>query len=166
MISKDQYFLTNQTKIRYLISKAAISHRDILIELGAGSGSVALFYPPVKKMILVELDIDLYEKLLIKFPQAEIIKGDALQIISQRKFDVIFSNLPFYMTNDLLNNLKNISFKTLLLAAREGDDLIYFNKFYKIEKIMTLHGIDFNPCQPYKSIVYKIEKHYPIDHSV
>jgi len=79
--------------------------------VGAGIGSIARHYLPLCKrpVTLVELDSNLIKILKRDFSNegnvVEIVEKDALVVLKERNFDILFSNLPFFLTEDILEIL-------------------------------------------------------------
>ena len=88
----DQYFLCDPQKIDVLIQAAGIVITDDVIEIGAGIGTVAGHLPPSRSLTVVELDARFTEILKKNVPQARVIQGDALTVITRLQCDVLISN--------------------------------------------------------------------------
>ena len=102
----DKYFLK---KISSFILTAA---NDVIIEIGPGPGTLTefLFCKEYKKIILIEKDLRLIDKLNKKFvsKKIEVLNEDVLDYDFQRKEiknSVIVGNLPFNISVDLLYKL-------------------------------------------------------------
>ena len=89
-----------------MIDAANIQANDTVAEISAGISSVARHIPTVKRLSLVELDERLAEILRNEFSSRKdtaVHCGDAIGWVESNNFDVLFSNLPSYLTKDVLN---------------------------------------------------------------
>ena len=154
-----QYFLTNAEKLEVLALAAGIIPGDRVLELGAGSGTVATILPPCK-LTLVELEPRLARSLKIQFPNAEVLQEDALVVLERLQADVILSNLPHALTTDILKILSRKTFKQALVAVHAEDDVAALSRLlagrYRLESVLTLEKADFTPTQPFRSLVLKV----------
>jgi 16S rRNA A1518/A1519 N6-dimethyltransferase RsmA/KsgA/DIM1 with predicted DNA glycosylase/AP lyase activity len=91
--------------------------------VGAGIGTVARELPRSRSLTLVELDDRLFGYLRQNVPHANVVQGDALEIISTMSFDVLIGNLPHMVTESLLKMIPRLSFRTAVLAVGEATDL-------------------------------------------
>lgn len=153
----DQYFLRNIEKIRTVMSAAAITPADRVIEVGAGIGSIARHLPPALSVTLVDLDPDLTKILRFQFPGYEVMEGDALQVLAARPFDVLLSNLPFFLTQGILEILTAKQFKRAIMSVRAEDTFEEFQEKLQIRQLTILDEDDFFPRQPFKSKLILIE---------
>ena len=97
-----QHFLVSAEKLSKLISAAGIRPEDDVLEVGAGIGTVARELPRSRSLTLVELDDRLIGFLRQNVPHANVVQGDALEIIRLMSFDVLIGNLPNTVTESLL----------------------------------------------------------------
>jgi 16S rRNA (adenine1518-N6/adenine1519-N6)-dimethyltransferase len=121
----DQFFLTSPERIQTMIDAAGLSADDTVIEVGAGIGSFAVHLPPVKRLDLVELDEELCAVMSARLERADahIHATDAITYLPAHDGDVIFSNLPYFLTHDLLQVLSQKSFRVAVVCVRQGEDL-------------------------------------------
>ena len=146
----DQYFLRSQLKIRGLMQAAKVGPGDSLVELGAGIGSVARHVPPGVRLTLLDLDPDLIRILRFQFPDATVMQADAVASLPRLEFDVLLSNLPFFLTDAILNVLAGKAFRVAVLSVRD-DDPPKIPPGLHAETLMVLDEDDFFPRQPFKS---------------
>lgn len=157
----DQHFLRNPEKINLLIREAHLNPEDTVLEIGAGIGSVARHLPNVERLILLDLDRELVRTLRFQFPDAEVIQGDVVQILPDLDFDVVFSNLPFFLSEKVIRVLSRKTFRCGFVSVKSDFDFGDFTSALNIQEIMTLNGEDFFPRQPFKSKVIRIEPRIP-----
>ena len=88
----DQYFLKDKSIIDKIVSIVNPNDNDIIIEVGAGIGSVSSCLPKIKKLLLVDLDKNLCKILRYNFRKninAEVLELDAIKALSKLKFNKI-----------------------------------------------------------------------------
>ncbi|RJQ53885.1 MAG: ribosomal RNA small subunit methyltransferase A [Nitrospiraceae bacterium] len=113
-----QHFLFDPNILKKIISCSGITKDDTVVEIGPGLGTLTKFLAlSAKKVIAIEIDKRLIEKLLEIFPaggNVEIISADALKFpyeTIEGKFRVV-ANIPYYITTPLLFRLLEFREKT------------------------------------------------------
>src|ERR1700683_2391373 len=96
-----QHFLVSVEKLSKLISAAGIRPTDDVLEVGAGIGTVARELPRSRSLTVIEFDSRLVGFLQQNVPNARVIHGDALELVSAISFDVLIGNLPHQVTESL-----------------------------------------------------------------
>jgi 16S rRNA (adenine1518-N6/adenine1519-N6)-dimethyltransferase len=119
-----QNFLFDPSILHRIVEAAGIKHDDTVVEIGPGYGTLTKMIAEVaKKVIAIELDFDLYEKLkdeLKDFKNIELIHGDALKYPYENlePFKVV-ANIPYYITTPIIFRLlearKNLGSMTLTI---------------------------------------------------
>ncbi|RPI37639.1 MAG: ribosomal RNA small subunit methyltransferase A [Nitrospiraceae bacterium] len=105
-----QNFLYDPSILSRIISAAGLSEEDTVVEIGPGPGSLTrMLAEKVKRLIAIELDPALYERLkgdFIAYNNVEIIHGDALQFPYETfgEFRVV-ANIPYYITTPIIFRL-------------------------------------------------------------
>lgn len=98
-----QHFLVDQNIINKLVRNISPNSKDIIVEIGPGDGAMTkLIIPFVKKMYLIEKDIDLINELVFileKYKNSNIINQDIL------KYDFSIFNNPFRVVGNLPYNI-------------------------------------------------------------
>lgn len=159
--SMDQYFLRNADKINRIVRCVNPSRDDEIMEVGAGIGTVSLRLPCYKKLYLVDLDEGLCKILRYNFRKkenCEVICDDALKMLRELHCKKIISNLPFFMTKDVLNVLNDLDFRVAVLSVKQDDDLSEYLNVFEIDEVGVLDSIDFFPVQPFKSRLIKVTR--------
>ena len=105
-----QNFLTNQHIVDKIIASCALKKTDTVIEIGPGQGVLTYkIYPLVKKLIAVEKDVALYQKLCeeITSPSVTFYNEDFLKthLAQFEKRIKIIGNLPYYISTPILTKL-------------------------------------------------------------
>ncbi len=152
----DQFFLSNPKKIRRLLDAADIQPHESLLELGAGQGSVAKYFPECKLISLLELDECLAKKLRKAFPQDNVINADAIKCLPKLPFDVLLSNLPHNLTDQVIEILMRKEFRCAVMAIKVDQNIDKYKKFFAIDEVVVLNAQDFTPAQNYKSRLIRL----------
>lgn len=124
MIKKSlgQSFLKNKGILEREANLAKIKNKTVL-EIGSGDGrlSEVLLRRGPKKLFLVELDKELISVLEEKFgknKKVEIIAGDFLKL-KPFKVDVIFGNIPYYISSKIVFKLLDWDFEAAVLMVQK-----------------------------------------------
>src|SRR6266498_2630347 len=105
-----QNFLHDPSILRRIIKAADLSPDDTVVEIGPGHGKMtAMLAGQVKKVIAIELDRKLYERLvddLSGHTNIELVYGDALKY----SYDIpgefkVVANIPYYITTPIIFKL-------------------------------------------------------------
>ena len=151
-----QYFLVSAEKLSKLISAADIRLEDDVLEVGAGIGTVARELPRSRSLTLVELDDRLIGFLRQNVPHANVVQGDALEMIRLMSFDVLIGNLPNRVTESLLGLIPDLTFRVAILAVGESTDLDQLGPEFSWSEITRITGDDFVPPQPSVSRIVRV----------
>ena len=152
----DQFFLSNPEKIGYLLEAADIQPHESLLELGAGQGTVSEYFPACKDITLLELDEYLAKQLGQRFPQAKIIHADAIDCLPGLSFDVLVSNLPYNLTDLIIEILQRKKFRCAVMAIKMNHNLDIYRNAFTIDEIVVLNKHDFMPIQNYGSRLVRL----------
>jgi 16S rRNA (adenine1518-N6/adenine1519-N6)-dimethyltransferase len=128
-----QYYLLDTAILLRIIDAAQLTPDDLIIEIGPGPGRLTkLLSETAGKVIAIELDEELYDKLRMKFasyPNVELIHGDALgfRYSGLPEFKVV-SNIPYYITTPiiftLLEKARNLKSMTLTVQKEVGERIV------------------------------------------
>jgi 16S rRNA (adenine1518-N6/adenine1519-N6)-dimethyltransferase len=108
-----QNFLYDPSILKRIIQIAQLNKDDLIVEIGPGTGSLTLMLAErVKKVIAIELDDKLFEKLkirLVEYKNVELIHEDALKYSYEElpEFKVV-ANIPYYITTPIIFRLLEI----------------------------------------------------------
>ena len=149
----DQYFLSAPDKLAIIGTAAGIRITDRVVELGAGVGTVARTLTPCSRLTVIELDERLIPDLRRNVPNAEVINADGVGLLRTREVeaDVIISNLPWQVTEELIEVLPQLSFRTAVLAVGSIDALDQLPPDISHQFLAVIEGDDFVPPQPVAS---------------
>jgi 16S rRNA A1518/A1519 N6-dimethyltransferase RsmA/KsgA/DIM1 with predicted DNA glycosylase/AP lyase activity len=142
-----QHFLVSTEKLSKLISAADIRPTDDVLEVGAGIGTVAREFPSSRSLTLVELDDRLIGFLRQNAPHANVVQGDALEMVRLRSFDVLIGNLPNKVTESLLKLIPELTFRVAVLTVGESTDLDQLGPYFSWAEVARITGDDFVPPQ-------------------
>lgn len=105
-----QNFLYDPFLLRKIVDAAALEANDTVVEIGPGPGSMTrILAERAKRLIAIELDMELYQKLQQEFGQRDnvtLAHADALSFdyAGVGPFKVV-SNIPYYITTPLIFRL-------------------------------------------------------------
>jgi 23S rRNA (adenine-N6)-dimethyltransferase len=89
-----------------LVRDACLGPGDLVVDIGAGSGRLTAELARVaRRVVAVELDPALAARLRGRWPNVDVVEGDAARMRPPREPFRVVANLPFSRTNDLLRLL-------------------------------------------------------------
>lgn len=127
-----QNFLFDPSILYRIVKASGITHNDIVVEIGPGPGTLTkLLSKTAKKVIAIELDLELYTKLKeeIEGFNIELIHGDALKYPYEElePFKVV-ANIPYYITTPIIFKLiearKNLKSMTLTIQKEVAQRIV------------------------------------------
>ena len=160
----DQHFLASPEKIAVMLAALAPEPGDRVMELGAGRGTVAAHLPSCRELTLVDLDPVLCTILRGKFAARGgtfVRCADALAVLRTHPTDRILSNLPWFLTREVLETLRGVSFTSAVVTVRAGEDLSAFADDFVLTPVAELEEADFCPPQPFRSQVWRLTRRTP-----
>lgn len=143
----EQHFLVSQSKLDQITTASEIRSTDNVIEVGAGIGTVATVLPNSASLTVIELDERFTELLQKHVPHATAMQGDALKLVQELPCDVLLSNLPTEVTEQMLPILPRLSLRVAVLAVGQFTDLSPLEDTFSLAEITTITGDDFIPPQ-------------------
>jgi 16S rRNA A1518/A1519 N6-dimethyltransferase RsmA/KsgA/DIM1 with predicted DNA glycosylase/AP lyase activity len=151
-----QHFLVSPEKLSKLVSAAGIRPADDVLEVGAGVGTVARGLPRSRNLTLVEFDSRLLGFLRRNVPYADVLQGDALELVRTVSFDVLIGNLPHRVTESLIEIMPSLAFRTAVLSVGESADLDRLGAGFTWSEVARTTGNDFLPPQPGVSRIVQV----------
>jgi 16S rRNA A1518/A1519 N6-dimethyltransferase RsmA/KsgA/DIM1 with predicted DNA glycosylase/AP lyase activity len=104
--ARSQHFLRSQTLAAELVRDAEVSREDLVLDLGAGTGRLtAELARAAHDVVAVELDPQLADRLRRRWPNVEVVEGDAAAVPLPREPFRVVANLPFDRTTAILRHL-------------------------------------------------------------
>lgn len=181
-----QHFLKNKSAITTIITALDPQKGETIIEIGGGHGE--LTYPLLEactsvgaKLIVIEKDIALAEKLEMGNEKLEVIRDDALTILSSLVSNLsslnpykVTGNLPYYISGFLMRILADIEPKPIkgvfMLQKEVGERiaaqspkmnlLAAITQLWAEPKLLqTLTPKDFSPPPKVDSIIIELATH-------
>lgn len=154
----DQHFLINEVIAKQIVSYLDIKENDSVLEIGPGKGILSKY---LDKADLVELDKDLYKELKDKFPNHKIINKNILKI--KLNYDKIIGNIPYSISEPLINKLINSKFRLCILTVSEkflekGLLKLIIPNFLEVKTLMKIDKKEFSPVPRVNSKVIEIKK--------
>jgi 16S rRNA (adenine1518-N6/adenine1519-N6)-dimethyltransferase len=127
-----QHFLHDPNILRKIVAEASLEAEDVVVEVGAGLGSLTVFLAGrVKRVYALEIDARLVEHLRQRFREeegVEIVPGDALQFDFaplfrkwRRKMKLV-ANLPYEISSPMIFRLlegREYFSRLVLMVQRE-----------------------------------------------
>lgn len=156
--SLEQHFLISSVKLALIVSAAGIQPNDAVVEVGAGAGTVARYFPVCRELTLIEIDERLVGLLRDTLPSANVIQGDALPILKLCSMDVLISNLPNRATDELLRLLPTLTLRTAIVTMSQQSASEMAPQGYIAELVTTIGQDDFSPWQATTSSVVKFTR--------
>jgi len=121
-----QYFLRNPSLIKELVGHTTINTKDIVYDIGAGSGTISsVLASRSKKVIAVEFEPRMAEKLrfnMEQYPNVAVYEGDFLAMPLPKGPYKIFSNIPFHLSSPILHKIaeaENPPVATYLIVQKQ-----------------------------------------------
>lgn len=104
-----QYFLRNPDFIKELIGHTSIKPRDVVLDIGAGSGAISsVLAGRAKEVMAIEFEPRMAEKLrqnMERYPNVTVREGDFLEMPLPSGSYKVFSNIPFHLSSPILRKL-------------------------------------------------------------
>ena len=91
-------------------------------------------------------------------PYAEVVHEDALVALRNTQCNKVVSNLPFFLTHDILNILKTKAFDIAVMSVRKEDSFDEFRDSLLIMDLADIPGSSFYPRQPFDSRLIMVRK--------
>ena len=169
--SKNQHITINEELINRLVEYAEISNKDVVLEIGGGTGNLTeKLIEKAKNLTVVEIDKELVEILKQKFSKKEnikIVEGNILDI-EIPGFNKNVSSLPYNICEPLLWKLIRLNFDLLvfvipkgfyeILNAKENEEKyskvsLMVKYFFGLEFKEVVKAEDFYPKPKVESVV-------------
>lgn len=152
----DQFFLNDEKVIRRLVETLDIKRKDVILEIGAGSGIVTKeLIKKSGKIIAVEIDKTFAKDLKQLRGNIQLIFADALDVLKSKKtdrlkFNKIVGSLPSSIVEPLINILIKTDFEiaVFLVPLKFAYKLVkqpIFVDYFDTEIIMRVPRKSFYP---------------------
>ena len=115
----DQNFMVDSAVIRKILDAADVQKDETVLEIGPGRGALTRELAKRARLVIaVELDPELASGLDI--PRTRIIRGNALDEIPKLGFDKVVSNIPYSISEPLVEALSAKEFAAAVLTVPKG----------------------------------------------
>ena len=176
-----QNFLQNQEVVESLINTSEPKSGDIYLEIGPGKGAItSVLASRVSRIIAVELDVTLAERLKKSFAQSNnlrIIQADILHYLDLRHHDSksnkVIGSIPYQITSPLLHALARLSIDrktdsiTLLIQKEVAQKICaqppkasylstFVQTYFDVSYIKTVPKEDFFPVPKVDGAIVKL----------
>ncbi len=167
-----QNFLVDEEILMQEINEAELEKDDIVLDIGAGFGSIESEVRKICKIIAVEKEVKCYSYLLDKYEidkNVEIINADALDIVYP-KFTKIIANPPYNIIDRIIEKISNYDFnigvmiipKTIAEQLYSQENKTSFSAIQKVfidfKKIADVPKNSFYPEPRVTSTMIKLRK--------
>jgi len=154
----DQHFLTNEGVAKQIVSFLKIKSNESILEIGPGKGVLSKY---LNKADLVELDKDLADKLKTKFPNHKTMNKNVLKL--KLDYDKIVGNIPYSISEPLINKLMNSNFRLCVLTVSEkflekGLLNLIIPNIFEVKTLMNINKKEFSPIPRVNSKVILVKK--------
>lgn len=171
-----QNFLKSYSVLQKIIAAADLNKDDHVIEIGPGQGFLTeALLEKAGKVTAIEKDHDLIEPLQEKFPDLDLIEGDALKFSPPETPYKVVANIPYYITSPLINHFlkdtphhpeflvlmtqKEVANKAAAKPGKLNVLALNIQTFGNIKKICKVPASAFSPQPKVESAVIKITPH-------
>ena len=169
-----QHFLTSPSIAKTIVSAAKISKKDIVFEIGTGTGILTpLLCKKAKKVISVDVDKTLVKNAQHAFSEIknlELQMGDGFK--KKNSFSIFISNLPYSKSKKAIEWLAQKSFsRGVIMVQKEFAEKllakkpqnrksvsIIANLAFEIEMISKVRKNNFSPPPKVDSVILKIKQ--------
>ena len=122
--SLGQNFLFDNGSLNKIIKGAEVTKEDVVLEIGAGMGSLTRFLGlAAKRVVAVEIDqnmLPILHQVMLPFKNVEIVHGDMLEMDPAVLMDgepyACIANIPYYITSALMRHLLESSLRPTRLV--------------------------------------------------
>jgi 16S rRNA (adenine1518-N6/adenine1519-N6)-dimethyltransferase len=164
-----QHFLADQSVLRRIATAACSQDEPVITEIGSGKGALTEYLlQRAKHVVAVELDPELSDHLACRFPQVELIRGDALHANLGQTGPVV-GNLPYYVATPIISRVLRLGRAGTFLIQKEVAERItagkgsrdygYFSVecqfFATVEYLFTVKPGSFRPPPKVDSAVVR-----------
>lgn len=166
-----QYFLKNKKILKFLANSLEDIHNNTVIEIGGGHGELTQYLTSAKRLIVYEIDKDLYTILKNRFKNAVIVNKNFLEAdLSKFKNNYyLIGNIPYYLTGRILRKIFSLKehpkIAILTIQKEYGEKLLGKDKenflsiwskvWCSIKKLMLIKKNQFHPQPKVDSMALK-----------
>lgn len=177
--SVSQNFLTNRKTIDRLIRMAGLQKDDAVLEIGAGKGHITkALSDACRKVTSYEIDRCLFERLQPQLPDnVQLHCGDFLKCRLPRENYMVFANIPFSITTDIVCKLTTArtpsqamwlimekgAAKRFCGTPRESLASLLIKPLYDTKIVYHFRREDFHPAPAVDVVMLEFRRKNPAD---
>ena len=167
-----QNFLHSTGTLHKIIQAAELTDSDHVVEVGPGKGFLTeKLLEKAGSVTAIEKDSDLIPLLQNKFPNLDLIEGDALKFSPPKKYKLV-ANIPYYITSPLINHFlkdqesrpelivlmtqKEVAEKATAKPGKLSVLALNIQTFGEIKHVCKVPAGNFSPAPKVDSAVIKI----------
>ncbi len=165
-----QHFLADQSVLRRIAVAACSAGEPLVTEIGPGKGALTEYLlERAARVVAIELDPELADHLSARFPQVDLIRGDALHA-DLGTVGPIAGNLPYYVATPIMSRVLRLGRVGTFLIQKEvaermtagkgSRDYGYYSVecqfFATVEYLFTVKPGSFRPPPKVDSAVIRI----------
>lgn len=118
-MKKGQHFITDQSLLTRIADYAELRQSDRVLEIGPGTGNLTkVLALRAGKVYAIEVDPGLAADLQGRFPNVDLIKGDALKV-ELPQYNKVVSNLPYQISSKITLRLLSGQFEIAVLMYQQ-----------------------------------------------
>ncbi|MEG0034109.1 MAG: 16S rRNA (adenine(1518)-N(6)/adenine(1519)-N(6))-dimethyltransferase RsmA [Bacilli bacterium] len=169
-----QNFLVNEDICR-IISSYLSNEVNNVLEVGPGLGALTKYLAKKYTTLTgVEIDRNLYAKLVIEYPNVKFI-NDNIKKIDISSYDLIVGNIPYNITTELILKcikegttaqeivfmVQEEAYKRIVIAKDKTEHTplsTLINMYFNQSLLLRVNRSEFNPRPHVDSVVFKLEK--------
>jgi len=165
-----QHFLADQSVLQRIASSACPLDEPVVTEIGPGKGALTEYLlKRARHVIAIELDPELADHLAARFPEVQLVRGDALQA-DMGQTGPIAGNLPYYVATPIISRVLRLGRIGTFLIQKEvaermtavkghreyGYYSVECQLFAKVEYLFTVNPGSFRPPPKVDSAVVRL----------
>jgi len=109
-----QHFIRNPRLIKELVGHSSISAKDVVYDIGAGSGVISsVLATRCKEVVAIEAEphtADLLRRNMQRYSNVRVVQGDFLTLPLPKTPYKIFANIPFHVSSQVVRRLTETSY--------------------------------------------------------
>lgn len=159
----DQHFISDKTILKKIVGCANLKKKDIVLEIGAGTGNLTKLLVKKAKVIAIEKDLR-FKGDLDKIKEVKVIYDNILDV-NIPMFNKIVANIPYALSEPLINMFMNLNFEIAVLTIskrffetlRKDSKLSLIIPYYfEIKKNFEVSREAFSPMPAMDSVVISL----------
>ncbi|MBI2668963.1 hypothetical protein HYX14_03915 [Candidatus Woesearchaeota archaeon] len=160
-----QHLLIDEKILDFIVDTAEVTKKDVVLEIGAGPGNLTeKLAEKARKVIAIELD-EKFNTFLDQMPKnVEIIYGDALKILKQKKiqYTQVVANIPYQIAEPLLELFIFTDVDIIWTVSQDFVEKMQqnpiYSSFFTFDILKSVQKEAFDPPPRIQSVVVKITK--------